>query len=108
MKYVILWGEGTPIHSKRVDLLFHHGSARDASYVLVTSVNVMALVLPIKRGLFFTGNVIRIVLPTNLLVMDRLKRGRGEGIFVPFYGIQSPLILFLLVLLEAHFGRQFS
>ncbi len=60
-----------------MDLLFHRGSASDASYVLVASVYVMALVLPIKRGLFFAGDVIHHALPTNLLEMDGLKR-RGE------------------------------
>ena len=40
---------------------------------------VMALVLPIKWSLFFAGDVIGLALPTNLLVMDGIKRG-GEGI----------------------------
>jgi hypothetical protein len=52
----------------------------------------MALVLPIKwslffagdvigLALFFAGDVINLALPTNLLVMDGNKRGRG-GDFV--------------------------
>ncbi len=75
-----------PIHFKRVDLLFHHGSACNASYVLVASVNIMALVLPIKRGLFFAGNVIGLGLPTNLLVMDGLKQGGERGFLSLFMG----------------------
>ncbi len=75
--YVSLQGEGTPIHSRRVDLLFHCRSACNASSILIAFANVMALVLPIKRGLLFAGDVIGLALPTNLLVMDGLKRG-GE------------------------------
>jgi hypothetical protein len=90
-----------------VDLLSHCRSACDASYILIVYANVIALVLPIKRGLFFVDDVTGIALPTNLLVMDGLKRG-GGGFLIPFYGIQSPLTLLLLVLLEALFGRQFS
>ncbi len=86
MKYVILWGEGTPINSKRVDLLFHRRSTCNASYVLVASVDIMALVLPIKRGLFFAGNVIGLALPTNLLVMDELKQGGERGYLSHFMG----------------------
>jgi hypothetical protein len=71
--------EGMPIHSRRVDLLLHRRSARDASSVLIVFANVMAFVLPIKRGLFFASNVIGLALPTNLLGMDGLKQG-GEGI----------------------------
>ena len=76
MWYVLHQGEGTPIHSKH---LLHQGSARDASHHLVVYAGVMALVLPIKWSLFFAGNVIGLALPTNLLVMDGIKRG-GEGI----------------------------
>jgi hypothetical protein len=84
-----------PIHSKRVDLLLHRGSACDASSVLIAFAVVMALVLPIKRGLFFVDNVIGLALPTNLLGMDGLKRG-GERILFSFYEPQSsPLLRFL-------------
>jgi hypothetical protein len=73
-------GEGAPIHS---ECLLHHGSARDASHVLVVYASVMALVLPIKWSLFFAGNVIGLALPTNLLVMDGIKRGgRGDFLFL--------------------------
>jgi hypothetical protein len=41
----------------------------------------MALVLPINWSLFFAGDVIGLALPTNLLMMDGNKRGRG-GDFV--------------------------
>ena len=41
----------------------------------------MALVLPINWSLFFAGDVIGLALPTNLLVMDGNKQGRG-GDFV--------------------------
>jgi hypothetical protein len=76
--YVLHQGEGPPIHS---ECLLHHGSARDASHVLVVYASVMALVLPIKWSLFFAGDVIGLALPTNLLVMDGIKRG-GRGDFV--------------------------
>ena len=67
-----------PIHSRCVDLLLHHGRARDTSSVLIAFADVMALVLPIKRGLFFAGNVTGLALPNNLLGMDGLKQGGGE------------------------------
>ncbi len=76
--YVLHQGEGPHIHS---ECLLHHGSARDASHVLVEYASVMALVLPIKWSLFFAGDVIGLALPTNLLVMDGIKRG-GRGDFV--------------------------
>ncbi len=44
--------------------------------------DVMALVLQIKWGLFFAGNVIGPTLPTNLLVMDGLKRGGEDFVLV--------------------------
>ena len=75
-RYVLHQGEGPPIHSK---CLLHHGSAHDTSHVLIVYASVMALVFPIKWSFFFAGNVIGLALPTNLLVMDRIKR-RGEGI----------------------------
>ena len=74
--YVLHQGEGTPIHCEH---LLHQGSARDASHHLIVYAGVMALVLPIKWSLFFAGHVIGLALPTNLLVMDGIKRG-GEGI----------------------------
>jgi hypothetical protein len=76
--YVLHQGEGPPIHS---ECLRHHGSARDASHVLVVYASVMALMLPIKWSLLFAGDVIGLALPTNLLVMDGNKWGRG-GDFV--------------------------
>jgi hypothetical protein len=42
----------------------------------------MALALPIKWSLFFAGDVISLALPTNLLMMDGIKRGGGEEDFV--------------------------
>jgi len=53
----------------------------------------MALVLPIKwslffvgnvisLALFFAGNVISLALPTNLLVMDGIKPGAEEILFL--------------------------
>jgi hypothetical protein len=66
-----------PIHSKRVDLLLHHGSARDASSVLIAFAVAMALGLPIHRSAFFAGGDIGPGLPTNLLVMDGIKRWWG-------------------------------
>jgi hypothetical protein len=82
------------IHSKRVDLLLHRRSARDASSVLIAFAVVIALMLPIKQGLFFVGNIIGLALPTNLLGMDGLKR--GERILFSFYEPQSsPLLRFL-------------
>jgi hypothetical protein len=44
----------------------------------------MALVLPIKWSLFFVGDVIGLALPTNLLMMDGIKRG-GRGFSFSFY-----------------------
>jgi hypothetical protein len=75
--YVLHQGEGPHIHS---ECLLHHGSARDASHVLIVYASVMALVLSIKWSLFFVDNVIGLALPTNLLVMDGIKRG-GRGDF---------------------------
>jgi hypothetical protein len=74
--YFLHQGEGTPIHSER---LLHQGSARGASHHLVVHAGVMTLALPIKWSLFFAGDVIGLALPTNLLVMDGIKRG-GEVI----------------------------
>jgi hypothetical protein len=76
--YILHQGDGPPIHS---ECLLHHRSARDASHVLVVYASVMALVLPIKWSLFFAGDVIGLALPTNILVMDGIKRG-GRGDFV--------------------------
>ena len=75
-----------PIHSKRVDLVFHRGRACNASNVLA-SADVMALVLSIKRGLFFVGDVIRLALPTIYTKWMGLSGGEGEGIFVSFSGV---------------------
>ncbi len=66
-----------PIHSKRVDLLLHCGSVRNASSVLIAFAVAMALGLPIHRSIFFTGGDISPALPTNLLVMDGIKRWWG-------------------------------
>jgi hypothetical protein len=63
------------------ECLLHHGSAHDASHVLVVYASVMALVLSIKWSLFFVDNVIGLALPANLLVMDGIKQG-GRGDFV--------------------------
>jgi hypothetical protein len=71
-----------PIHSVRVDLLLHNGSACVVNDDLIAFANVMALVLPIKRGLFFKGNVIGLALPTNLLVMGGLIRGGGDFVLI--------------------------
>ncbi len=66
--YVLHQGEGPTIHSKH---LLHHGSARNASYVLVVYAGIIALVLLINKwSIFFVGDVIGLALPTNLLVMD--------------------------------------
>ena len=90
MWYVLHQGEGPPIHSKR---LLHHESARNASHVLVVYAGVMALVLPIKWSLFFAGDIIGLVLPSNLLMMDGINPGGGRhgivlvlsfGRFLPF------------------------
>jgi len=99
--YVLHQGEGPPIHSKR---LLHHGSAHDASHVLIVYAGVMALVLPIKwslffagdvigLALFFVGNAIGLALPTNLLVMDGIKPG-GGGDFVSRSTRLTPLQFF--------------
>ena len=99
--YVLHQGEGPPIHS---ECLLHHGTAHGASHVLVVYVGVMALVLPIKWSLFFAsdvinlalffagdviglvlffaGDVIGLMLPTNLLVMDGIKPGGEEILFL--------------------------
>ncbi len=66
-----------PIHSKWVDLLLHCGSAHDASSVLIAFAVAMALELPIHRSIFFAGGDIGPALPTNLLVMDGIKRWWG-------------------------------
>jgi len=42
----------------------------------------MALVLPIKWSLFFADDVIGLALPTNLLVMDGIKPGGEEMLFL--------------------------
>jgi hypothetical protein len=62
---------------------------------------VMALVLPIKWSLFFAGDVIGLALPTNLLVMDGIKRGGERILFLvlrdsPF---SSSLVLWKTVFL---------
>ena len=54
-----------PIHSVSVDLLLHNRSARDANFALIAFAVVMALVLPIKRSLFFAADVIGLAHPTN-------------------------------------------
>ena len=83
MWYVLHQGEGPPIHS---ECLLHHGSAHDASHVLVVYASVTALVLPIKWSLFFAGDVIGLALPTNLLVMVGIMRGgRGDFVFRLFF-----------------------
>ena len=82
MRNVILLGEGIPIHSNCVDISFHRGSARDASFVLVASADVMALVLPNRLGIFFVGDDIGLALPTNLLGMDGLKQGGVISILI--------------------------
>jgi hypothetical protein len=66
-----------------VDLLFHNGSARDASNALIASADVIALVLPIMQRCTSgerctSGDDIGLALPTNLLVMDGLRPGGGE------------------------------
>ncbi len=66
-----------PIHSKHVDLLLHRGSARNASSVLFVLATAMAPGLPIHRSIFFAGGDIGPALPTNLLVMDGIKRWWG-------------------------------
>jgi hypothetical protein len=66
-----------PIHSKRVDLLLHRGSVRDASSVLIAFAVAMAPGLPIHRSTLFAGGDIGPALPTNLLVMDESKRWWG-------------------------------
>jgi hypothetical protein len=92
-----------PIHSICVDLLLHNGSARNASFVLNAFAVVMALVLPIKRNLFFVDDVIGLALPTNLLKMDGLKRGGEDFVLVlqasvfstsSFFGSQFPWLKF--------------
>ena len=79
-----------PIHSVRVDLLFHTGSTRDASNALIASADVMALVPLMGIGL---------VLPTSLHVMDGLPLRWWGAVF---------MVLLFLVLLEAFLWRQFS
>ncbi len=66
-----------PINSKCVDLLLHRGSARNASSVLIAFAAAMAPGLPIHRSIFFVGGNIGPALPTNLLVMDGIKRWWG-------------------------------
>ena len=87
-----------PIHSVCVDLLLHNGSARNASFVLNAFAVVMALVLPIKRNLFFVDDVIGLALPTNLLDMDGLKRGGEDFVLVLRASVFSTSLFF---------GRQF-
>ncbi len=108
MRYVILCWERSPIHSKHVDLLFHRGSTHNVSYVLIASVEVMALVLLMNRGLFVAGNIISLALPTNLLIMDGLKRRNKRGFLSHFMGFNLLSFCCFLFFLEAHFGRQFS
>ena len=57
--------EGTPIHSVREDFLFLHGSVHDASTARIVLVGVISLALP-----------------TNLLVMDGIKPGGEEILFL--------------------------
>ncbi len=87
-----------PIHSVCVDLLLHNGSARDASFILNAFDVVMALVLPIKRNLFFVDDVIGLALPTNLLDMDGLKRGGEDFVLILRASVFST---------SSFFGRQF-
>jgi hypothetical protein len=77
MGYAFFWEDGEPIHSEHVALLFHCRSAHYPNSVLVVSANVMALELPTSRSLFYAGNVIGLAFPTNLLILDGLRRGAG-------------------------------
>jgi len=110
MWYVLHQGEGPPIHSK---CLLHHGSARDASHFLVVYAGIMALVLPIKWSLFFAGDVIGLalffegnvtglVLPANVLVMDGIKPGGEEILFLVLRDslFSSSLVLWNTVFLD--------
>ncbi len=54
------------IHSMRVALLHHHGSARDANFALAAFFVVTALVHPIYWSLFFVVGVIGLARPTNV------------------------------------------
>ena len=99
MWYVLHQGEGPPIHS---ECLLHHGSAHDASHHLVVYAGVMALVLPIKWSLFFAGDVIGLALPTNLLVMDGIKRGERGLTLLQFFS-SSEDCFFLAVFLSSLF-----
>ena len=90
--HIIHQGEGPPIHSDCVDLLLLHGSAHDASHVLIVYAGVMAFVLPIKWSLFFASNIIGLVLPTNLLVMDGIKRGERGFCFLFYKTHSSPVV----------------
>ncbi len=75
-----------------MDLLLLHGSAHDASHVLIVYAGVMAFVLPIKWSLFFASNIIGLVLPTNLLVMDGIKRGERGFCFLFYKTHSSPVV----------------
>jgi hypothetical protein len=52
----------------------------------------MALVFPIKWSFFFVVDVIGLALPTNLLVMDGIKRGE-RGFCFSFYEIHPSPVL---------------
>jgi hypothetical protein len=56
---------------------FLHGSACNASTALVASADVMALGLPSHRSFSSVGGNIGLALPTNLLLLDGLRRGEG-------------------------------
>jgi hypothetical protein len=76
MRHVFLWGEQLPIHSVTVGNLPRGSrSARNASAILVAYAHIMALMLPTSLSFFYAGNAINLVLPTNLLKMDGLRRG---------------------------------
>jgi hypothetical protein len=67
--------EGIIIHSITVDFLFHHRSTHDKNTNLVVFADIMSHGLPIHRSTFSMGGNIGHVLPTNLLVMARIRRG---------------------------------
>jgi hypothetical protein len=52
-----------------------HRSAHNASTIVVTFANIMALRLPIHRSFFSVGDNISLMVSTNLLLMDRLRQG---------------------------------
>jgi hypothetical protein len=67
----------------------------------------MALMLSIKWGIFFVGNIIGLALPINLLGIDGLRQRGGGGYFFVISWIYSLLFQFFLFFWKLLLGDNF-